>query len=121
MTFEAEMVALLKTVVATVYADVTRDVPVFPCAIYQQVGGEAYAYLEKRLPDHKHARMQITVWSADRIQANNMARAIEKALIESEMVVEAYGAFVALYEPAIKKYGTRQDFGIWYRDPPTST
>lgn len=123
MSFEAELRALLLTVVPRVYADVTPDVPVFPLAVYQQVGGEAYAYVEKRLPDHKHSRMQIVVWSDERIDANNKARAIEKKLIESDLVVEAYGAFVGLYEPAIKKYGARQDYGIWYPDPfpPAST
>jgi uncharacterized protein DUF3168 len=117
MSFEADLRALIMPITTRCYPDVTPDAPVFPLSTYQQVGGEAYAYLEKKLPNHKHARMQITVWSADRIDANRMARLIEKALIESAFTVEAYGAFVALYEPEIKKYGTRQDYGIWYPDP----
>lgn len=117
MSFESDLVTLLRTVTAKVHADVTPDTPVFPCIIYQQVGGQSYAYLEKKLPDHKHGRLQITAWDVNREDADLKARAIEKALIESAFTVEAYGAFVALYEPAIKKYGTRQDFGIWYPDP----
>ncbi len=117
MSFEVDLRALLLTVVPRVYPDVTPDTVTFPLITYQQVGGEARAFLEKRLPSHKHARVQVNVWSTSRIEANALARQIEKTLIESSFTVEAYGAFVALYEPAIKKYGTRQDFGIWYPDP----
>lgn len=117
MSFEADLRALLLTVVARVYPDVSPDAPTFPFAIYQQVGGRAYAYLEKRLPNHKHARMQITFWGDTRLAVNDMARAAEKVLIESDFTVEAYGALVALYEPELKKYGARQDYGIWYPDP----
>lgn len=121
MSFESDFRTLLLTVVDKVYTDITPDVPVFPCCIYQQIGGETYAYVEKKLPDHKHARMQLTFWATDRAVASQLARDAEKAIIESDYPAEAYGALTALYEPAIKKYGARQDFGIWYVDPPTST
>lgn len=121
MSFEADFRTLLMTVVPKVYPDVTPDTTVFPCCIYQQVGGESYAYVEKKLPDHKHARMQVTFWADTRAAASQMARDAEKAIIESDYPAEAYGALVALYEPAIKKYGARQDFGVWYVDPPVST
>jgi hypothetical protein len=118
MSFEADFRALLLTVCPQVYPDVTPDAgAVFPCLIYQQVGGQAYAYMEKRLPDHKHARMQVSVWADSRVVANALARQVEKALVESPFAVEPYGAFVATYEPAIKKYGSRQDFGVFYPDP----
>lgn len=122
MSFEADLRALILPITTRCYPDVTPDTPVFPLAIYQQVGGQAYAYVEKKLPDHKHARIQITVWGDSRLAVNVMARSIEKAIIESDFAAEAYGAFVALYEPEIKKYGARQDYGIWYPDPdpPTS-
>lgn len=118
MSFEGDLRALILPITGNrCYPDVTPETPVFPLSIYQQVGGEAYAYLEKKLPNHKHARIQITIWGTERIAVNAMARAVEKKLIESAFTVEAYGAMVALYEPDIEKYGARQDFGIWYPDP----
>ena len=117
MSFESDLRALIVPITTRCYPDVTPDNPIFPLSVYQQVGGEAYAYLEKKLPDHKHARVQITVWGAERLAVNAMARQIEKAIIESAFTAEAYGAFVGLYEPELKKYGARQDFGLWYRDP----
>lgn len=117
MSFEGDLRALLLTVVPRVHPDVTPDAPTFPLAVYQQVGGESYAYMEKRLPSNKHARVQVTLWGVERVAIDAMARAVEKVLIESPFTVEAYGAFTALYEESLKKYGTRQDFGIWYPDP----
>jgi hypothetical protein len=96
--------------------DVTPDTPVFPCITYQQVGGETYQYVEKALPDHRHARVQINVHAESRLQASTIAREIERALIESPLVAQAYGAFVSTYEDTLKIYGTRQDFGIWVKE-----
>jgi hypothetical protein len=117
MSFETDFVTLLKTVTPVIYADVTPDVAAPLFGVFQQIGGEAYAYIEKKLPDHKHSRMQVSFWGNSRATVNALARAAEKVIIESAYPSEAYGAFTALYEPLIKKYGTRQDFGIWYLDP----
>ena len=96
--------------------DVTPDSPVFPCITYQQVGGEAYQYVEKKLPDHRHARVQINVHARNRLDASRIARAVERALIESPLVAQAYGALISTYEDTLKIYGTRQDFGIWVKE-----
>lgn len=54
---EEALYGLLNPLVAGGAApDVTDDNPVFPCITYQQIGGQAYAYAEKRLPDYRHAR-----------------------------------------------------------------
>lgn len=117
MSFKSELRDLLiANVCPRVYPRVTPDVPNFPLIIYQQVGGEAYAYVEKKLPDHKHARMQLTFWAKDSEEAGDLARATEKLLIESEWPAEAYGAVTDLYEQKLKIYGERQDYGIWYPD-----
>jgi hypothetical protein len=117
MSFESDFVTLLKTVTPVIYASITPDVPAAIFGVYQQVGGEAYSYAEKKLPDHKHSRMQVSFWGVNPIAVHALARAGEKVIIESAYPAQAYGAFTALYEPLIKKYGTRQDFGIWYLDP----
>lgn len=98
--------------------DSTPDNPVFPLIVYQQVGGQALAFTEKRLPDHQHARMQIVVWSKSRLEASQLIRAAERAIIESPYPSEAYGAAVSDYNAELKLRGSRQDFGIWFPDEP---
>lgn len=94
----------------------TPDVPMFPLIVYEQPGGRAYAYLENRLPDHRHARIQINCVASTRLQANDLAREIERRMVEGGVfnTVEIYGAFQTGYIEVLKMYETRQDFGVWY-------
>ncbi|WP_439444440.1 DUF3168 domain-containing protein [Xanthomonas translucens pv. translucens] len=109
------MQALLAPLAAgSAWPDVPPDVPVFPYITYQGAGGRALTYLEKKRPDKLHTRLQVNVWATTRMEANAIARAIERRLVESRFTMEVYGAFTSLHEQSIKKYGTRQDFGIWY-------
>lgn len=118
MSLESSLKSLLNPLVGSrVYPDVAPDTATFPLITYQQVGGEAGWYLEKEIPSHKHARVQVNVWSNSRAEANTLARQLEAAICHSAFVAEPYGALTALYEPEIKKFGTRQDFGIHYPDP----
>lgn len=120
MGYESDLFGLLNDLVdGRVYPDVTPDVPVFPLIVYEQPGGRAYAYLENKLPSHKHARVQINCVAQTRLQANALARQIERRMVESDVfdAVEVYGAFQSGYIDALKMYETRQDFGIWYPDP----
>lgn len=115
MSLEATITALLEGLVdGRLYPDVGPDTSVYPFITYQQVGGRSLQYLEKTLPGHEHARLQVNVWAKTRLEANQLARAVAHALVQSPMPCETYGAFAAIYEPAIKKYGTRQDFGLWH-------
>lgn len=113
MTIESNVNDLISPIVR-VYQDIPPDNPTFPYATYQQVGGEAVWNLEGGIPA-RNARIQVNVWANTRVQANTLALAIEDAISKSTMATRAYGAFTALYESSIKKYGTRQDFGIWER------
>jgi len=99
------------------YADVLPDNPAYPCGVYQQVGGRGLWFAEGAMPDHKHARLQITLWAGSRAEANTLMRAIEGVLCARLPKSEVIGALTATYEDAIKKYGARQDFGLWYPDP----
>lgn len=118
MSIEADIVNLFGPLVGgRISPDVVPDTHSFPLIVYQFIGGAAGWYLEKKMPSHKHTRLQLTVWSERRLEADVIARTAEKLICESALVAEPYGAFTALYEEPIKKYGTRQDFGIWYPDP----
>lgn len=116
MSLEAKLKALLGPLVAgRTYPDVTPDKPVFPLIVYQGAGGKEQWYVEGKRREKRHQRVQFYVWSATRAEASAIADQISTLLCESDFpAVEPYGAPVSLYEEAIKKYGTRQDFGIWF-------
>lgn len=118
MSFEGDFRALIASLVdGRAYPDVPPDVPVYPFITYQQVGGQAGWFLDQSMPDKKHARMQVNVWAATRVQANTIGRQVEAAISAGTMQATPIGALQAEYESDLKKYGTRQDFGVWYPDP----
>lgn len=118
MSLEADLFALWSPLVNGRFTpDVPPDVPVYPLMFWQQVGGRSLWFSNRQMPGHRHARIQLHVWSGRRLDTNTIARAAEKALCESPLIAEPFGAPTALYEPEMKIYGTRHDFGIWYPDP----
>lgn len=118
MSYEATLRTLLADLVdGRVYPDVPPDKATFPLVTYQQVGGVSLWFGERAMPGHKNARVQVNVWADTRLQANQIARAIEGRMCTGMLSSEPFGAAVALYEDSIKKYGTRQDFGFWFPDP----
>lgn len=115
MTIEQEIYSLLSPLVnKRVYPDVPPDNMQLPFILYQQVGGESEQYVDNKLPDARHSRIQINVWSETRAEANTLARTIEKTLVESDLVCETYGGLTAVYDSVVRIYGTRQDFGFWF-------
>lgn len=117
MTIEETLYALIGPALGgRFYPDVTPDTPQFPLGTYQQVGGTAGWYTDNTMPDHKQGRFQINVWAKSRLEAARIARQIEGLICASGLVAQPYGAPTALYQDALKIYGTRQDFGIWFKD-----
>lgn len=119
MSVEAELNSLLRTLVdGRCYPDATPDAPVFPLIVYQGAGGRAHDYLERKLPDCEHYRIQIHCWAKSRAVASALALQVRQRIIEQGAAfksVETMGQAVSLYEEALKLYGTRQDFGIWIK------
>lgn len=98
------------------YPDTAPDVPAWPLGFYQQVGGDGIIYSEMKVPDLRNGRIQIQFWAPTRMAANQLALLAQKEIVESGLAVQVFGDFIALYDDNIKKYGTRQDFGIWNRE-----
>lgn len=118
MTIETDIDALLGPLVnGQISPDIVPDNRAFPLIVYQFISGNALWFLGRKMPSHRHVRLQVTVWSSRRLEANTIAREVETKICESNLIAQPYGSFTALFEEAIKKYGTRQDFGIWYPDP----
>lgn len=100
-----------------VYPDVTPDNPTFPLIIYQQVGGQDYAYVENKLPSHRNARVRIIVCSKGSLESNNLIRKCEQAIIERNIfeAVQIVGSFTTSYIDSVGIYEATQDFSIWYQ------
>lgn len=116
MSLEGKLKAVLAPLVSgRLFPDVTPDKPEFPLIVYQGVGGSEQWYVEGKRREKRNQRVQFYVWATTRTEASRIADQIGTALCESDFpAVEPYGSPMSLYEEAIKKYGTRQDFGIWF-------
>lgn len=119
MSVESEVYGLLGGLVGgRCYPDTTPDGPVFPLIVYQGAGGQAHEYLERRLPDCEHYRIQITIWAKNRLSASELALRVRELVIEQGLAFKSaktMGQAVALYEEPLQLYGSRQDFGIWIK------
>lgn len=115
MSLEASLYAVLGPLVAgAAYPDVTPEPPVFPCIVYQQVGGKAFDYVDKTLPENDNARVQVLVWSKTRLEASQIMRAARVALMASTLNVRTVAAPISQYHEYLALFGARQDFDIYY-------
>lgn len=116
MSIEAELFALLGPLVdGRCYPDTTPDSPLFPCIVYQTVGGEAHDYLERRLLGSENYRVQILCWTKRRSDTTELALLARQKLVEDGAAlqsVKTLGQAVSQYEEPLKLYGSRQDFSI---------
>lgn len=125
MTIEVALFTLLSGIgtvkdagVSRVYPDIPPDNPTFPLVVYQGVGGQAHDYLERKLPDCEHYRIQVVSWAKSRAAASALALEVRRRIIEQGTAFSSamtLGQAVGLYEEALKIYGSRQDFGIWIK------
>lgn len=107
--------ALNDLVDGRVYPDVTPDNPPLPLIVYQQVGGIDYVYVDKESPNHENARVQVYVWADSRMEARRIARQARNNIMKKILKSEPVGAPTSLHHPELNRYGTRQDFSIWYK------
>ncbi len=85
-----------------------------PYITYQQVGGRGVSFLDGTAADLRNARIQVNVWSAKRLEANQIALQVQGALrAAAGLQVQPLGEFSARHEPELKLYGTQQDFDCW--------
>lgn len=115
MSAEAVIFPLLSALVAgRAYPDVAPSAAALPRIVYQQVGGQAITYTEGTLPDKENARMQVACWAATRLEAIELMKQAEAALLAAPVIqVEALGARQSAFEPDTGLYCSRQDFSIW--------
>ena len=94
-------------------ADVAEFNTQRPYVIYQSVGGAAYNYLEAQPVGLRNARVQIEVYADTRLEVTSVAEAVEDAVI-TELKASVLSAAISTYNEDLRRYGTQQDFGVWY-------
>jgi hypothetical protein len=78
------------------------------------VGGKAFDYVEKTLPENDNARVQVLVWAKTRLEASSISRAAREAIIGSSLDARTVAAAISQYHEFLALYGARQDFDINY-------
>ena len=113
---EADLIAAIQAAVpgAKCYHDVASHNAVTPYVVMQVIGGETLSFMENVPPSLRNARVQVAVWSDSRLQANDVMRAIEDALIVNIQWCQPIGAASSDYDSTTELRGCRQDFSVWY-------
>jgi hypothetical protein len=95
-----------------------------PFAVVQIVGGEERMYAGQELPDVLHRRVQIWIWGSRAIDVEAKQELLYGTLLNTAndpltrfVAVEPMGAPTDDYNDILKIFGTRQDFGIWWKYP----
>lgn len=115
MTVEADLFNALKTLVSNrVYPDIAPNGATTPYITYQQVGGEAIAFVDNLVPSKQNGRFQINVWGTSRSAVAALALQIESAMTAaSAFQARPIGAPSASHELDTGLYGSRQDWSVW--------
>lgn len=115
MSLESDIFDTLKGLVANrCYPDVAPAGTVRPYIVWQQVGGDAFNFLEVAAVGKRGARIQVACWADTRVEAANLARSAEDALLASSLNPTALGAMVADFDADTGLRGARQDFSLFY-------
>ena len=115
MSLESDLFAVLGPLAGgRAYPDFAKLGSVTPYITYDQAGGRAINFLEAGVIGKRNARVQINCWASTRLAANELARAVEDALMTSNLKAYVLGAFSVSSNSDLNLYGTRQDFSVWY-------
>lgn len=114
MSLESDLYTVLNAQCARVFPDVAPFDTECPYITWQQIGGEALAYVEDTVPNERNAYVQINVWDTTRIGATALALQIEAALIQSTAFqARPQSALQAAHDDDTDRRGCLQDFTIW--------
>lgn len=116
-SFEQTVRDLLKPLVVNVWWDNTPDVvPKGDFILLSRPTGREQWYVDNSLPDHEHARLQITGFCARSEDREKLAGQIRRVMAASNFAaVEPYGNWRGFSEPTMKMYCCLWQFGVWYK------
>lgn len=120
MNLQARLIWLLSPLVNNaVWWDQQPDAfpPMTSFILLSTSGGQAGVYVEQKLPDHRHARVQVAVFAPTPDERERLALLVEKTLCEAPYfpACEPNGAYISGSIPSHKMYSAIQSFGIWYK------
>ena len=114
MSLESDLKTALEVLCPRVFPDVAPMGTTRPYITWQQIGGEAPAYVDNTVPDRRNAYVQINVWDTTRAASNALALQIEEALItHATLQARAQSALQATMDEDTDLRGCMQDFTIW--------
>jgi hypothetical protein len=115
MTVEADLFNTLKPLVANrCFPDFAPLGTARPFITFEQVGGNALAYLDGALPDKKHGRFEVGVYADTRAACAAIALQVEAALSAATVFqATAINAPVSDYAPEPKIYASTQTFSVF--------
>lgn len=114
MSVEGDIYNALKGLVSNrVYPDVAPSGAVRPYVTYQQVGGQAYNFLEATPVGKRNGRFQINCWADTRLAAATLSRQVEDAMVTT-LKAFVIGAAMGVHEEDTGLYGTIQDFSLHF-------
>lgn len=86
-----------------------------PYITYQVVGGAPLNFLTGDKPGKSNARVQISCWSQNRIEASNLGAQIEDAIRESTLLQpEVVTGRSSTFDEETQYRGSTQDFSLFY-------
>lgn len=115
MTVEADIYTTLKGLVGSrCFPDFAPIGTPRPFITFEQVGGQALAYLDGALPDKKHGRFEIGVYADTRANCALIALQVEAAMAAATVFqASATTAPASDYAPEPKIYASLQTFSVF--------
>ena len=116
MTLEIGLAALLAPLVeGRAFPDVASVNTPRPYITFQQIGGEVVSFLGRDVPTKQNASIQVNVWADTRLSAAAVAESIRLAFTTTNQWQSwPTSAKEATFDVDMQRYGTRQDFTVWY-------
>lgn len=114
MSMESDLVALLQALCPRTYPDIAPAGVAVPYVVWQALGGAAWRFGDNAVPEKRQTLMQVSVWSATRLEALSLIHQIEDVICTaSGWQATPQGESRSTYEPDTQRYGSIQRFEIW--------
>lgn len=114
MSLETDLYTVLSTVCPRVYPDNAPVTTQTPYITWQQIGGDAFNYVEGTLPNRRNARIQVNVWDKSRLSSTALMLQVESALCAAnQFQAGVESAHLATFDEDTDLRGCMQDFSIW--------
>jgi len=114
MSLETDLYTVLSGLCPRVYPDAAPASTATPYITWQQIGGDAFTYVEGSLPDRRNARIQINVWDKSRIASTTLMLQVEQAICAAtQFQGRVDSAHLATFDDDTDLRGCMQDFSIW--------